>query len=43
MLRMLKNNLFTLIIKEQTTEDILIAPGYGNTLDIFWIVQCQHI
>jgi len=38
MLRMLKIIFLTLIIDEQTSEDFLIAPGYGNTLDILWII-----
>jgi cell division protein FtsW (lipid II flippase) len=38
MLRMLKKIFLSIIIDEVTSEDFLIAPGYGNTLDFLWII-----
>ena len=38
MSRMLKKNFIPIIIGEGTSEDILVAPGYGNTLYFIWII-----
>ncbi len=38
MLKVLERILITNVMDETTTEDFLVAPGYGNTLEFLWII-----